>query len=464
MHAKQLPIAVIGAGFSGTMVALHLLPRLGTRTILLCERGERFARGTAYGTFEPAHLLNVRAANMSAYPDRPDHFVDWLSALESGDDAQAHETQIHETQIHETPVGTFVSRGLYGRYLTSLLRAAVGDEDGSRRLVLVGDEAVDLLPDQEGYRLVLASGREHRVGGVVLAVGNLLPVQAKMGPYIANPWSCAFAEGLRPGEPVVVIGSGLTMVDAALQLRASGFPGPVIAISRRGLLPLTHGATSPWPKPALSEEESRSLPRLLRRLRMEAKAAQAEDVSWRSVVDSLRPITLALWQGLPEEEQRRFLRHARPWWDIHRHRMAPPVGRQIAEMVANGYLRIHAGRILSVETGADGASVSYRPRGRQVTELIEAQRVINARGTIPADQAGSLLLNRLIGAGLARPDRHGLGLALTDGFEVVGEGGVTPGLWALGPLGRGVFWECTAVPDIRNQAARIADLIASGLS
>jgi uncharacterized NAD(P)/FAD-binding protein YdhS len=454
MRATPLPIAVIGAGFSGTMVALHLLARIGPRAILLCERGGRFAHGAAYGTGEPGHLLNVRAANMSAYPDRPDHFVDWLAMREPGDEAQ----------VHETPAGTFVSRGLYGRYLASLLQTALAEEAGSHRLILVGDEVVDLLPDDGGYRLVLAGGRQHRVAGAVLAMGNRLPVQVELGPYIANPWSCAFAMELRQGEPVVVVGSGLTMVDVALQLHAAHFSGPVIAISRRGLLPLTHGATTPWPRPALSEEARGSLPRLLRRLRSEVEAAGAAGVSWRSVVDSLRPITLALWQGLPAAEQRRFLRHARPWWDIHRHRMAPPVGQQIAAMIAGSYLQVRAGRIQSVETAPDGASVSYRPRnGRQVEE-IRAQRVINATGTVAPEQANSPLLERLIIAGLARPDRHVLGLQLTDGLAVVGEGGVTPGLWALGPLGRGVFWECTAVPDIRNQAAQVAEGIATFLS
>src|SRR3954452_25060292 len=103
---------------------------------------------------------------------------------------------------------------------------------------------------------------------------------------------------------------------------ASGFPGPIVAISRRGLLPQRQVPASPWPTPAFTEAERRSLAHLARRIQREVAEAQARGVPWQNVVDSLRPLVTALWQGLPDAEQRRFLRHARPWWDVHRHRMS----------------------------------------------------------------------------------------------------------------------------------------------
>ena len=205
MTVPHLPIAIVGAGCSGTLAALHLLERLPSRTLLLCERSPTFGRGAAYAPSSPVHLLNVRAANMSAYPDRPMHFVDWLQRT-SG---QLPDTD-RERQIHDTPSGTFVSRDLYGRYLTSLLRDTLGENRGALRLRIIPDEVVDLEPAGPGYRLTLAGGRQHAVAGAVLAAGHLLQAESGRGAYIANPWWAAVTHDLDPNRPVVILGTGLS--------------------------------------------------------------------------------------------------------------------------------------------------------------------------------------------------------------------------------------------------------------
>lgn len=455
MTGHPLPIAIVGAGFSGTITALHLLDRLPARALLLCERGQAFARGAAFSTSDPVHLLNVRAANMSAYPDKPTHFVDWLrrrtARLDEGEAAR---------HVQDTAVGAFVSRDLYGEYLTSLLRDTLAEEKGALRLRLVPDEVVDLEPAGLGYRLTLAGGRQHRVAGVILAAGHLGRGQGEEA-YVADPWSPAATADLDPGRPVAILGTGLSMVDLTLQLWASGFPGPVIALSRHGLLPHSHVLAEPWPLPAIHRAERRSLARLTRRLRQEVAAARASGVAWQSVLDSLRPITAQLWQHLPEAEQGRFLRHARPFWDTHRHRMAPPIAQQVAGLLAQGYLQVRVGHLTGLESGGRRARISYRPRGQGGTVSLDVQRVIDARGTAGLGQAQDPLVAKLIGRGLVRVDRHGLGLDVTEEGRARGaSGAITPGLWALGPLVRGVFWECTAVPDIRLQAAQLAEHVA----
>ena len=169
-----------------------------------------------------------------------------------------------------------------------------------------------------------------------------------------------------------------------MQLWASGFAGPVIAISRHGLLPRTHVPSTPWPLPALTDDERGSVLRLLRRIRREAEAARAEGAAWQDVLDALRPATATLWQRLPLVEQRRFLRHARRWWDVHRHRTAPPIAQQLHGLVQQGYLSVEAGRVTNVETVDGHARVTYRPRGRSGEVHIEAQRVVDATGVAPA--------------------------------------------------------------------------------
>ena len=190
-----LPIAVVGAGFSGTVTALNLLRSIPRRPVLLCERGPTFARGAAYSTEDPVHLLNVRAGNMSAFADRPDHFAQWVS---SRDD-------LPEAHVHHTAAGQFVSRSIYGRYLSALIQAELGRPDGAARLRIVPDEVVSLRRHPSGgFELLLAGGRSHRVAGAVIAVGNLLSsAQREPGGIVQDPWAVRFTEGLVNGRPVI---------------------------------------------------------------------------------------------------------------------------------------------------------------------------------------------------------------------------------------------------------------------
>ena len=453
MTRSKRPIAVIGAGFSGTLTALHLLSRTSDRQILLCERNERFGRGIAYGTIDPDHLLNVRASNMSAFPDRPEHFVHWLER-----------TGPH-AGMHRTPAGTFVSRQLYGRYLSALLKDALSGADGASRLILVPDEVIDIVPQGSGHRIGLAGGRTIEVAAAVLAISQGSRPDDEAGLVVMDPWTSPFAEGLDRSRPVVVIGSGLTMVDIVLQLHRSGFDGPIVAISRRGLLPRSHAATQWWPAPAPTAHDLTSLARMMRHLRRHAAGAEAAGVGWRSAFDSLRPYISDLWLSLDPDAQRRFLRHARPWWDIHRHRMAPPVAQRIDDLLSRGQLDVRAGWIETVAARGDHARVAYRPRGQSAVQVIEAQRVIVATGTRSLERCGNPLLHRLVDQGLARPDIHGLGLDIDPAFAVLDRTGqATSCLWAVGPLGRGVLWECTAVPDIRQHAVIVADHVVAALA
>jgi uncharacterized NAD(P)/FAD-binding protein YdhS len=301
------------------------------------------------------------------------------------------------------------------------------------------------------------------VSGAILAVGSLREPQLVPGPIVENPWTPSLPMDLVPGVPVVIIGTGLTMVDVTMHLWQSGFAGPVVAISRRGLTPSTHVVTTPWPTPELSDEERRSVLRVFRRVRSEIAAARRADLTWHSVIDSLRPITSRLWRDFPEIEQRRFLRHLRRWWDVHRHRMAPSIGEQLQELLRTGFLEVVSGSIRSIEEDEQGVVVAYTSQDATTPRTIRAQKVIRATGYQRLDQVTNPIVRKLVDRGLVRLDRHHLGLDVTDRFEVIGKSGaVTPSLWALGPIVNGAFWECTAVPDIRVHAQALATQIAEG--
>jgi uncharacterized NAD(P)/FAD-binding protein YdhS len=447
-----LPVAVVGAGFSGTMAAIQLLAALPrNQAVLLCERGGTFGRGLAYGTGAPAHLLNLRATNMSAFPDRPRHFEDWLAGLEPGG----------AEGVQATPAGTFAPRGLYGRYLTELLTDAV-TRDGLPRLHLLNDAVTDLEPAGAGFRLRTEGGQTHAVAGAVLAMGNLGAGGEPRSRHRLDPWKPETFGRLHPELPILIVGTGLTMVDTVATLRGRGFTGPIIAVSRRGLLPNAHAATAPWPIPELTSADLASLPALLGRIRLEVAAARAGGVDWRGVIDALRPITDTLWRSLPAPERARFLRHLRPFWDVHRHRTAPPAAETIADEIVRGGLTVRAGRILSVVDEPSQAIVTLRPRGGAAPIRLAVQGILDATGIGRVSETDDPLLRRLIARGLVRPGPFGIGLDATADYRTLGTR--TSGrLWTLGPLLRGVLWECMAVPDIRNAAADLAAIVAADL-
>jgi uncharacterized NAD(P)/FAD-binding protein YdhS len=448
------PIAVIGAGFSGTIAALHLLRRLPTdQPVILCERAPEFARGVAYATGENEHLLNVRATNMSALADEPQHFAEWLKSRPTQDG------------LHETEAGVFASRGLYGQYLRSILDFAMRESAGHAQLRLMPDDVIDLIAGPEGaFELVFASGKKLEVAGVVLAVGNLPPDESTDPRICANPWGEKAWRKLSGDQPVMIVGTGLTMVDMVIAIRRRGFQGPIVAMSRGGLLPTRHAPSATWPTPHFTMAEEQSLPLLMARLRDEVYAAAQQGIDWRAVIDSMRPVTATLWSRLPLTERRRFLRHARRYWDVHRHRMAPPHADLVEKMQRDGSLTVLGGRIRNFESGADSVVVRYTPRGARTDETLRVQRVIMASGLEHISRTRDPLMQRLLDRGLIRVDGQGLGLDVTDGLNVVRSDG-TPAerIWALGPIVRGVFWECVAVPDIRVQASHVAVSVVARL-
>jgi uncharacterized NAD(P)/FAD-binding protein YdhS len=361
--------------------------------------------------------------------------------------------------VCETPVGTFASRGLYGRYLTEILTDAVSQARGAARLTLVPEAVVDLKPEGAGFLLTLEGGRTHAVAGAVLAIGNLSAESPGRGTSrrpVARTLPPAF------GDAPLVIRAGLTMVDASIFTLNKGFTGPIIATQRRGLIPHEYDIACPWPSRIEPGDAAkgwctgcgwcgpRSRP---------PGARESAGACGRLCGRSPRPCG-----NLSPAEQARFLRHLRPWWDVHRHRLAPAAATAIAAMRNGRRLVVLAGRIEALVEEEDRIELTFRPRGGGTMARIRAQRIIDATGLAPVGEVRDSFLRRILMRGLVRYDSHRLGLDVTDALQAIGQDGVPARrLWALGPIVRGVFWECTAVPDIADQARRLAGSIAAGL-
>jgi uncharacterized NAD(P)/FAD-binding protein YdhS len=433
MAGRLSRVAVVGAGFSGALFAINLVRHDGPDALLI-ERGEDFARGVAYATGNAGHLLNVRAANMSALPDTPSHFADWLMAQ----DASA------------TPAA-FVPRATYGAYLGDLL-AATARQAGNRLATRAG-AVTAIRPDGYGVTLDFADGERERADAAVIATGNLPPHPPPgidpdvLGDrYVGDPWAPDVAAGLGDGDTLLLLGTGLTMVDVALAVDAAAFRGRLVALSRRGLLPRAHAASTPG---KLADTPPATAVALLRAVR-----ARAAAIGWRGAVDELRPHTQELWRRAAGAERARFLRHLRPWWDVHRHRLAPEVAARIDALRAAGRLETRAGHVVASEPDA----IIWRPRGSRTVERLPVARVVNCTGPAgAAARSTDPLLRQLLADGLARPDACGLGLDVDADSRLIGaDGAPQPRLYALGPVTRGAHWEITAVPDIRAQVWHLA--------
>lgn len=424
-------VAIVGGGASGTLQALHLL-RSGVDGIVLIERAHEPGRGVAYSTRRPEHLLNVPARRMSAFPDDPGHFLRWFAGRGGGAE-------------------DFAPRMLYGNYLTELLAAENG-------LEIVRDEAIG--GDEGGLRL--ASGSRLSADTIVLAPGNFKPATPRgilpdsLGEFwVDDPWDGEFVSDLGRGDTVLLLGTGLTAVDAILTLDAAGFQGRIVAVSRRGLAPRGHGAREPTVAPA------GPLPStcvgMLRRVRR-----RTAEIGWLGAVHELRTVTQDIWIGADDSERRRFLRHLRPWWDVHRHKIAPAIHERIEVLQQSGKLVVGAAKLVSAEAAGDHALVRLRARGSESIETFRAARILNCTGPeTDIGRSGEPLLADLLRSGRIRQDPCRVGIDVDTECRAIGaDGAPSDSLYAIGPVTRGTFWESVAVPDIRDQAKRVAERIA----
>jgi uncharacterized NAD(P)/FAD-binding protein YdhS len=450
-------VAVIGAGFSGTLLALHLLRRCPPWVrVHLIEKNRSFGRGLAYSTGNPSHLLNVPAARMSAFSDQPHHFVDWL-----------HEEGPGEGQVDAS---SFIERNVFGRYIRHLLNSELKSA-GKSRLVLSRGEVTGIEPDGEELALCL-DGRRIPADVAVLAVGNFPPEAPPVadpsfynGPwYRPDPWAADTLTELDPSASVLLIGTGLTMVDTVISLLDQGHVGPITALSRRGLLPRRHAPAKNFP--LLGQSVPTTIASLLRFMRREVARVEAAGGDWRSVVDGLRPALQDIWQRMDAPNRARFVRHLRPWWDVHRHRIPGAVADRIERAQRSGQLYIGAARIRNYRIADGWVEVAIQSRSIIPSAAYRVARVINCSGPgCDYDRIRTPLVRRLLEEGQIRPDPLRLGLDVTPQCALINrDGEISRRLYAVGPATKAVFWEMTSVPDIRRQCETVAAHIAGLMS
>jgi uncharacterized NAD(P)/FAD-binding protein YdhS len=449
-HESKTPFhaAVIGAGASGTLVAAQFKRLAPQARLAIVGNAARPARGVAYETAYHANLLNVPAGNMSAFAQDTDHFVNWLK--------------------HRQPkanAATFIPRRIYGDYLSEIFYETISDLKNTEYIV---GSAINLSRKNDLWTIYLDNGDSFEAYKVVLAFGNLLipsdPIDFSAVPsnYRRNPWAQETVQGLEADAPVLLIGTGLTMIDVALSLREAGHRGPIHAISRHGRLYQSHKSYQARPLTNLPADFESPLG-ALRWIRNQVQIAQQTGSDWRAVIDSLRPYTAVIWQSWDQPQKESFLRHARNLWDIHRHRMAPEISAQLGILVEDRVLVIHCGKLISAAPADQNTTVTWQDTDTGETHDLTVARVINCTGpSRDYSKIQSPLISALRAAGLLVPDALRLGFETDSDGRFVSENGESiQGLFTLGPVRIPALWESIAIPEIRNQALALAETLVA---
>ncbi|TGQ51488.1 FAD-dependent oxidoreductase [Mesorhizobium sp. M1C.F.Ca.ET.193.01.1.1] len=441
MVGRGNSIIIVGGGASGVVLAAHLLksPNPDLRVTLI-EKRPHFGQGMAYSTLLSAHVLNVRASLMSAHADDPENFARWV--LERG--------------LATPDQGPFYApRSLYARYLKELLDELEERERETGRLRLIREQTLSISPTPSGVEVALANGTSVVGHLAALATGHDEQPGAFQGRAIRMGSDADTA--LDPEAPALVLGTGLSMVDAFLSLEQRGHRGAIVAVSRRGLLPSPHRKGNPIKLDIADIPLGTELSYFVGWFRNLIRENQKAGGDWRDVVDGLRPFNQKIWQNWSSSAKRRFVEHTKAWWDIHRHRMAPQVYERVTEAVRSGRIRLVAGRVVDIQPN-DGFAVKIQQRGTQALETLEVARIYDCMGIArDISKTSNGVVRSLVERGLARPDPLRLGLDVTARCELIAaDGTVSSKILAVGPLTRGTFFEIDAIPDIRVQCARLS--------
>jgi uncharacterized NAD(P)/FAD-binding protein YdhS len=446
-------IVIVGGGFCGTVLATMLLrrPHAGPTRLVVVERGPHIGRGVAFAQRDHPYLLNVPTGRMSANPDDPLEFLRFVQRREPDVDAES-----------------FVPRALYGDYLEESLLAAQLAAPGNVRLDVIRASVTALHRRRRDLpiRLALDSGAELHADAVVLAVGNPPPRRLAVADalaahpaYVEDPWTMPADAGA--GERLFLIGTGLTMVDVALAAAARSSGGSLHALSRHGLVGSRQAAFRPdalrGSGEAVMLAAAPSPRRMLRAVRSLARDAQAEGGDWREAINFVRSVAPDLWRRMSTADRAQFLRHVRPYWDVHRHRLPEAALTLITHLRRTGRLQVHAGRLESLEPRADGVAVHWRPRGQDTRRHAVVDRVVNCTGPdYDLTRTRDPLLQSLVRDKLAVPDALGLGLRTgREGAVIDADGWPCTNLFYLGPMLRADHWEATAAAELASHAARL---------
>ena len=451
-------IVIIGGGFCGIMTAVNLLIKAESPlNITLFNYEYPEGRGIAYKTYTDNHVLNVPCQNMSAFSDQPDHFLNWCK-LNSG----------NAVDIEELP-GKFLPRNLYGNYLDSVFQESLKNKSDHVNFRMIKEEVTDIDKIGESYFITSSSGLKIESDKIVLATGNHAPSHPPLAGtefhsnkrYFANPWKEDSISNIDSTEPILIVGTGLTMVDVVLGLEEKQFSGKIVALSPNGFNILAHKKHHPQRYILDELAPPFDLNKLFKLFYKHVREAHLRGESGETVVDAVRSQTQVIWQQLSLDDKKRFMAHLRHLWGVARHRLPGEIHVKIQSMISNKTLQVMAGRISGIDESSECLEVKIALRGSENSETIKVQRIINCTGPLTdITKFQSKLYSNLLRKKIIRPDEMKLGVDATAEGRIIDErGNESNSIFTLGSLLKGKLWESTAVPELRKQAEILAKLL-----
>jgi uncharacterized NAD(P)/FAD-binding protein YdhS len=449
---------IVGAGFSGTVLAANLLRRLpaGGTDVVLIERGAVVGRGVAYAEHAFPYLLNVPAARSSADPHDPLQFL-----------------RFAQSRLPNVDGEDFLPRALYGDYLQDMLLRAEREAQPDVRLIKVFGEVTGIVRAAGGSALGAEFADRAPIFGeaLILAFGSpSVPVPAwaeKLRGHAAfrqDPRD--LPETLTAEHSVLIVGNGLTMADAASALSRHPERVPKLhTISRRGVLPRTQTTFHTDAMRGSGEallSSTHSLRRLLRACRDLTRELEKLGGDWREAVAFIRSLVPALWRRMPDAERRRFVRHLQVHWDTFRHRLPPQLNERLENLRRSGKLQIRAGRIQEIVVVDRRLRVDWRPRGGAAAEQLMVDMVVNATGpNYSIQRSADPIIVSLRDSGLVSTDPLQLGIRTARfGACLDVDGSASRQLYYLGPMLRADHLDATAAAELSAHAEQLATHLA----
>lgn len=450
-------VIIVGGGFSGTALAIHLArTSLTGLLITVVEPRANLGGGVAYSTQEPAHRINVPASRMQLSGEEQGAFDRWYR--------EQPECSL-DSVAHCDDGAVYPQRSLFGRYLAEQFAAAA---QAYPHITLRHIQASAVA--WEGEQLLLSNGEALQGDVLALAISHPPPsLPRALQPFsahpalIANPWQHGVLDAINPKASVAIIGTGLSMADVVASLGTRQHCGPLIAFSRRGQLSRDN-LSGEWPEWTLAPQSVPSARLWLRHIRAEVAGAAEQGLPWQRVLDQVRVQGQTIWHSLPLREQQRFVRHLRSWWDVHRYRIAPQVSAVMSARQQQGSMKVLAARLVDISSLGHQLEITLRTR-EGASEIHRLDHLIVTTG--PGHEAlivSQPLLQSLSQQGLIRADPLGFGLDVDSQSHTLNlTGQPNPRLFVVGPAARARFGELMGLPQVADHAADVAKNILQEL-
>ena len=437
-------IVIVGDGFSAAIMLIHLLRKgVPAASITLIGSGV-IGQGNAYCCSSQSYRLNVREDLLITFSDDPSHFARW--AQNHIDDPKA-----------KTEAGNFYRRNDFGHYVSEL----VTNELGSRQLNHIHTKVTQILRKGDDWILSLDNNNISIAKKLIIATGNAPPiwpcnVSTKLvSPVwlhthlVENPWAGDYLPEIGADEDIILLGGGLTALDAINALVEQGHLGMIYVISPRKIFPPVQASWQRQREPKWPKKLSpRGLIRFIREYLPSADVASSE---WQGAWEELRVNLNTIWQQFSSSQRLILLKRVGWIWSLYRFRASPQTIASYKQLRENNQIHFVLGRAKQIICTEPNIRVLLNNGGEAVGE-----RIINCTG-VRVDP----LLSNLISSRLVIPDALQQSIAVDGNLRVLDSNQKAwENLWLIGPATMGSLGDVVAASAITKQAEQLAEQLA----